>query len=502
MEFEKLIKLLQQSEQSTAHHAFSEVNRLIEGLTRQRSIIAGISYVGITRFLHYAAMAISAEDVKVNGKKTNYYAVDYTKLTNEFVGLENQLSPHCNVYVNTNKCPEPMIKKFASGAESQGVKKPFFYSSILLFILYMGTSQDFKTAHSERWNYLKANLPKEDLALPAKIYRLIESKLTSGQTIPESSVTSYPARVHFDIDLLNHQKFERFYDSVSYRGFEISELEEKFRPKSHYPDDHVGAQFIIYRAKNSDPNTLIKSYLWISATPPEKRHNDIPAFQFSHFYELKNEAHSRKFSSGKVLPLEHGVFFLGGQRFENMERRPFASIKAISVDWAPINNRDKVIPILIMGTNAKGKHIVTRGAMRATPFNHSKKNDLDEVALHDLKGNLLKDLEAECKLLARNEKEKVGNLATKNKHAFLSSDREKLQKCAEDFGNEILKMTNNAPSADESWIVPEGYYKSGGRNPEALDKSKFLQMNKMEFYRGTERFTLFGSLRFGPINNQ
>ncbi|MEJ1992393.1 MAG: hypothetical protein P8X50_12025 [Maritimibacter sp.] len=251
----------------------------------------------------------------------------------------------------------------------------------------------------------------------------------------------------------------------------------------------------------------MKSFLAISE--PSGVFQDKDAYAFSHIYVPPSPTGQKRFSGGKVIPLQDGVYLVGGQRPYSTDRQgvPFSSIKVIASRWHDLDRGHKIFPALTMSTNYLGVPIVGRAAIRATPIGHSEKIDLGSVDLSDLRNDLLKDM--------KKEKDFVDSLSGKGEDfrsladSFLTYESE--SKIAQ-YAKEIINIVNNGPGKSDLWDAPIDFKKPvkvrGKETHQRLTKdtlrsaiSEAMQIGMADEYRDADSspFDFWKNLRFGPL---
>jgi hypothetical protein len=133
------------------------------------------------------------------------------------------------------------------------------------------------------------------------------------------------------------------------------------------------AHLVCYRSQRARPTLLIKSFLAIVPPGTGDNHSGLPRnHTFSHFYQVDSRTTNKRATVGVVLPMAHGLYFIGGQHtvVKGQASVPsnFPALKVIAIPWQAIEQRRSVIPALALSTNKGELHIVSRVALTPTMF--------------------------------------------------------------------------------------------------------------------------------------
>jgi len=250
----------------------------------------------------------------------------------------------------------------------------------------------------------------------------------------------------------------------------------------------------------------MKTFLTLS---PPRLHNDgANNAVFSHFYRPPNEKRpdKLKFGSGKVLPLDNGVYLVGGQKpwAPVNDQRPFASLKVITFEWLDIEQCHPWMTVVVMGNNYRGRNFVSRAVARVTPLQHHLDADLGSVKLTNLLSNLEADYERERSFIN-------GEFASATDNQQWTGDNARnfqSEEIMENVAHYIRRNTNNNPRRSSIWGVSEGFTRDSEENVEHLTKAKLesviedslvSKQNKFVNEDG-ESYQIWESTRFGPLS--
>ena len=290
------------------------------------------------------------------------------------------------------------------------------------------------------------------------------------------------------------------------------------------------AHLVVYRGRRANPDQLIKTMLvlkWRRRNPNDVmdvRHHTL------HLYRAPRDAGANAWATpGWAVPLEAGLFIVGGQRTDPMAKRrpqrgraeasePFRAIEVLYFPWRALEERSLFTGIALT-VNDAGTPVVARICARATPLDESDIDPTSEpflrlgsVPLADLAANLEKDRVAEESLLAPHE-DRAGTVPgagrVKGRSALTEDELSDLRdrffapfhEAGSDQGlaGQIAQMCNNDATA---WTVPPGTTNRMGRATVAavgvnLDKA-FKQWTKSD---GTD-FNPLHDLRHPPLGSK
>jgi hypothetical protein len=247
-----------------------------------------------------------------------------------------------------------------------------------------------------------------------------------------------------------------------------------------------GSHFVCYRCGQNSPGSVIKSYLVISTPRPGRDYHT-----FAHFYRVPSLGAQSRVSTGFVVPMEQGVYLVGGQRpaASGPHYAPFRALEAIALSWRDLDIPETLFGGLIMSSNYEQQQIVGRIALRATPIAHSEDfvRPLDRIALSKLADDIGGDMELEVSL--------PGGSFTRGS--------------AKAQAAEVLELTNNVSKA---WQVPPQFRRvaSDDNGPLTLDRGYIEhQLGVIFGHKDAPRyvsaadehhaFEFFSDIRFGMI---
>lgn len=419
-------------------------------------------------------MSLSEDARSKRALRTNYNVprwTDVSKRVNEFATEANGV---ISDYLFST-FSDSMIGQFATwSSRKNGAADEGFYITICLYIIH---ASDSGLLDNE---YFQSCIPARERQLPSFLKDFILSKLGSAMMLESPRVT---ARPRFNIEKANNERLK----NIAQRF--ISEVDDC-------------AHMVIYRPNDADPNSLVKTFLAIS--PPERVSPPKLSFQFSHILKPERGSSSNRFSSGKIIPLEEAIYFVGGHKPWMIPKKatdaPFSGLKILVFNWSDMEKLHPIIPGLAISTNAKGKPISSRIAGRMTPLAHHDDISLKSVKLEKLNDDLTDDYFRELEAIARSDLYK----ANRTFFSLHSSDPEDVDNHIVEACSDILKFTNNGPADGLSWDVPPGYKSSRGKAKKELSRDLIgLALTNNNFnYKNEdgEKFNLWTDTRFGVLD--
>lgn len=445
----------------------------------------GLSSNRLARIILFYAITCSDIAKRSSSRKTVSTNVakwkDLAQEINDFsAGVSSEVSSlFCKDFGDDN------IGQFATLAgRKRGVQKKYYYSTLLFFVMHLQETGRFSDELFGRF------ASKDDKGFIANSLRVVSNTLDEG--LPTIAAEPHrEVRVRINVKEENFKKYQAFHHRFDFGGATRSE--------SH---------FVVYRTMRSNPTSVIKSFLAISE--PSGIYQDKDAYAFSHIYVPPNATGEKRFSGGKLLPLDDGVYLVGGQRPYSRARRgvPFSSIKVLALRWHDLERGHKLFPVLTLSTNYRGVPIVSRAAIRVTPVSHSSKLKLGKVDLGNMIDDLRSDLEVEKEFISKQNLENVAKAAAMD--SFLTGmDGGAIA----DFSKELIKIVNNGPGRGERWDAPVDFSKQvkQGQKQQELrltkDALRSAVSNAMQAGMAADEykdadgtpFDFWSHLRFGPI---
>jgi len=261
----------------------------------------------------------------------------------------------------------------------------------------------------------------------------------------------------------------------------------QFFENSAYGEDDC-AHFICYRPQLSDPSGIVKSFL---AILPPQRNGMRRNFTFTHIYSADPDFVEIRKSTGVVLPMTSGLYFIGGQQLRSRRDETsspgFRTLKVIAVPRLPIERRQDIIPALCLSTNNREQLIVSRLALRRTVATDDRSANIGIMKWANLSADLqgLVDLEIAAQQVATN-----GGIPVRFQHN---------QPLAAQI-RRIWATMNNCPA-----VSTEGFFQkstkrrlNGGMAKELLEAA-FQTDGEAEYIDSTGNGLTWENLRFGPL---
>jgi hypothetical protein len=391
----------------------------------------GLSSNRLARIILFYAITCSDIAKRSSARKTVSTNVpkwkDVAQEANNFsAGVANEISSvFCEEFGDDN------IGQFATLAgRKRGVQKKYYYSTLLFFVMQL---QETGRLSDDLFGRFAS---KDDKGFIANALRVISNTFDEG--LPTMAAEPHrEVRVRINVKEANFKKYQDFHQRF--------DLGNATKSESH---------FIVYRTMRSNPTSVMKSFLAISE--PSGIYQDKDAYAFSHIYVPPNATGEKRFSGGKLLPLDDGVYLVGGQRPYSRARRgvPFSSIKVLAFRWHDLERGHKLFPALTLSTNYRGVPIVSRAAVRVTPISHSSKLKLGKIDLGHILDDLRADLEVERQFI--NERGLDDSAKSIEMDIFLAGMGDE---GIVDFSKELIKVVNNGPGQGERWDAPVDFSK-------------------------------------------
>lgn len=492
--FEKFISEFKAVEPAKRKQVMDDAQRDLRLCISGKDRFNGLTYSVISRlYCHYAMSIADQKRLDKIGASTinSPQWKDLSEEINAFVrGLPDELREHCY--------NQPLSGNDVAAFATFAVRKKGSYKAGLpmTFVLFLCSLKDNDALKRE---YLRLMLNLEERQVPNRLLNALSSRLelpgAQGDVVKPTLGLS-----------LNFEVQQDHYDEMS-----------SFVRSFVHGEDGCG-HMVVYRPMRSDPNKIIKSFIAIS--PPERARDDKHSFVFTHIYKAPKAGGMTRIGSGKLLPLEQGLYFVGGQKPKadrhslGSNRTPFTSMKVLAIRWVDIRAGHSVIPGLVMSTNYTGKLISSRAAIRLSPAQKSDVLDLKPFSASELLENLEKDIEVEKKAIEhvmKGEPEQKTAWHYENTRRFgahLTSDNE--EECHEllsEIEREIAKYSNNAPNSPSDWRVPDGFVREQGRRSDTLDDTELMAAiggslkgtSGSTYEKEGEKFDLWTHVRFAPL---
>lgn len=301
----------------------------------------------------------------------------------------------------------------------RGSGKRHFYSAMALFVI-----DQFETGQMES-EFIEYVTPGAEMNFARDMSDFI-LRVVAASNDADAAETGQDAK---------HEKHEFPIINVGYTVYPS----EFIRFFHHFASPHDGcAHFICYRPGFTHPGEFVKSFLAI--LPPAKRINTA-SYGFAHIYKVPSLGDQRRISLGEVLPLEGGLYLVGGQRqmAEINERTlPFKTLKVVALPWHPIEVQEKIFGGLVMSSTYHTRHMVSRLALRATSTWHSDHAKLGAVTLRQLNEDIAGDMSAEAQHYVAND-----------------GQSERFGVDPEAATKRIIDLCNNDPV---NWEAPHGFF--------------------------------------------
>lgn len=468
--------------------ALDELNRALKP-NPEVSLQGLRSYTSSTlaRFLQYFALTKMLEkpgrrgsDRPPKGATYELLSARYDKFEKQFntnIGQGSRLIPSLHTGTVRDFCS---FHTFSTGSDTER-----FYSGLALFVVDLAEQGEFRS------DFFMRVLPVSEVAFPNEVGAwLLErsadilagvSKVESTENDPPIKSENLSVSVNFDYSRNNKRELDQFISE-----FQIEELDKC-------------AHFICYRPRLSEPRELIKTYLTIKPSWASHGVSQSENTNFNHFYAAPGRRNHQyhRISNGRVVPLDEGVYLVGGHKLRNRDRIPFRSVEIISLEWSYLKNLQAVFPALMISANNRDTHLATRLALRATPLHHSTKVSIGAIGVEELADDIRKDLVAEARLI---EEDQIAGYFERQ-HLSQPDD-------ADSIAERILEFCNNLPP---KWRLDSEYLASSDTETKPLTPSQieakleevFGSDENPAYFRDDGRpFAFWSSIRFGVLSSK
>lgn len=469
---------------------FSKLNLGLKDGIAKRKPFLGVDCILFARLVYQIALSFGDSHRLGSGSSTTN-APKWNILADKIQSFVDNLPEFvqdncCSIISKTN------LSQFASLAtRKQGLGHKHYYSTIALFVCQFSQTDEFQS------EYLKLVLTNEERNLPGRLFAAAKSLIdgTENDNTEKEAMDhpSFGVSLSFEVEQNHKSDVDSWVDSFSFGRDQC-------------------AHMILYRPMRKNPERLMKSFLAIS--PPKRLDHHKDSHAFTHVYNPPTRAGNTRLGYGKIIPLEHALYFVGGQRAKVDDknplgnRRPFSSMKIIAFNWTDIKARHSLIPGLAISTNYDGEVISSRIFGRITAFDESSMVDLKNFSANDLVKNLKKELKSERKHIEHclddsSEDRELWNLH--NAERFIGSQNDE---DLEELAQSILKGCNNNPASETGWQTPFGYVRPSEKGQSVLNRdlltgelSQCLLSSEGEsFTRDGQQFSLWTDIRFSPLN--
>lgn len=476
-----LLTRLSKASGSDLKLCFSTMNDEIKSSLQIKGSADGVTAAPMARLLLLITLGISDDERIASAGTIKLNTVKWTSLAKDISNFVETLPTEVRTTCcHQAKYTDDTIAAFATlSSRVQGSGAPFFYSTILLYLISYASSGGLNS------NYLNTLVSREDRIFIANAAFAIQDRLNfSYRTGNNIDVVSISQRFFVDRGLQT--------DLATFaRNFTVPNAKRKIT---------CGFQFAIYRPMKSNPDNLIKTFA--ALYDQADGFLDANGFTYSHFYQPPSADGQMRFSRGKAIPLNDAVYFIGGQRPLSDHRgpMPYNSLKVMAIRWSDIRKNHLIFPMLVMTTNYDGKIMVSRAAGRLTPIDHSDDARLSSMSVSKLASSLAEDASHE-KGWIMNRDDIDDDVKKRLCQTFpLTKDRADIDRIAK----LILYYSNNDPHKESGWCVPAGF--KNKRSPLTTDSLRALvgqatgesDGNPFKNEAG-DVFNLWDHSRFGPL---
>ncbi len=460
-----------------------------------------IAFSALSRFIYYLALAAAERSRSRSNKLRPRWSA--------IIGPYNKMRSATGDIFPEMDSDDRLANFCLFMSRRRGTTTARFYAGLALFAVLAEEECEFDTP------FRRTLSPKGEADLAHQIRRVFD-KIFAECAAEAAGAPAMPAapteasHAHPEIRL-----------GFAYRPQKLAEL-EAYRSRFESPIEHH-AHFVIYRPSRSDPDRLMKSFLAIGPARRDEAAGTerLDVFRFVHIYEPPEGVAGRaqRISLGRVVPLEDGVYLIGGQRDEHADRQPFKTLKTIALPWQALQRRDNVLNGLVMSSNYDGLHLVSRAAIRATPIPYAREIELGGVKSRDLAGDLRADAEAEQSAIAAALA--AGSVLAPDwaaRFPLFLPEGEKLDELLANQTRLILDLCNNSPKPDIGWEIGPGFDPVTRSRHDGMltknriglklesefgseDRSKYARKAEPAVGLESETFSFWSSIRFGPLTH-
>ncbi|MEM9898561.1 MAG: hypothetical protein AAF742_04195, partial [Pseudomonadota bacterium] len=483
---DNLCNLAADLEKDKLERILEDYNEKLKLLVSEGQSFGKVDYPKLARHVQYIAIAI-AQDRHKQSNKSDGERSGRTASTSAgskgpaWTDISNAIESFCTNKAEAfkdllpKKVTPDRISAFANfRSMGTAVSLPNFYVALVIYLI-----DAEETGEIDR-DFFKWAIPQRERDLPKYLFEDLSAALRS-EVYEEDGDPNHEITVNFNIKRSNTDDFSNYFDR-----FAFSEEGRLF--------------MVLYRPMKTKPASLMKTFLSISRHPQERH-----GFGYAHFYEPVDGTDQTRFSGGKVLPMQNGLYLAGGQKPQTNDGRadlPFHALKTMAFRWTDLNNNRPLLPGLVMSTNFSGDQLVSRMVARVTPIDHSRSLELREVANTDLVSNLRADLKKEATLIASAADEKAP--FHENGPNFPTFEK---QDALESLADRILALTNNSPNPNSGLAVSAGFSKKSGRRTTTLTNARLGTILEEAFDDGPDSFKdsddasydFWHDTRFAPI---
>ena len=484
-----LSSLAEELEETKLGKILEDFNDLLRTLATKRTTHGKLDYPKLARHILYLATAIAEDKNNRRTRRSKSRSPEEDGQEQAIKGPAwmdvaraiNELCVSLNGAFN-DKLPTALTNDnmgaFGSfRTTASGLKASNSYVAIALYIIHADESGEMERS------FFKFAVPQRERDLPKILFEELRAALGS-ETTKDDADPNHEITVNFNIKKSNTDNFARYFDQYTFT-------------------DDGRMHLVVYRPMRTKPTSLIKTFCSIS-----RHRQEAHSFGFAHFYEPIDGSEQNRFSAGKVLPMENGLYLAGGQKPQVTEGRtdqPFHSLKTLAFRWAEINNNQPLLPGLAMSTNYSGQQLISRVVARVTTIPHSDDIKLQEVPNNSLVANLKADMELELELMKDAEDNKA-----KFHENIANFPRSTDIKALESAAAKILSLTNNRPSQSSGFGVPDGCSYVSGRRKSTLTTSRLETIiedamstsDQSCIKEGDEPYDFWADTRFGPLTIQ
>jgi hypothetical protein len=462
-----------------AKAVFDDLNRSFKAAAKKGSVERIYNYYALSRWLYHYALSLGEQERqgRATSPKPSYEAV--VKQYRAFVDGEagKQFGA---VWANFESDD---LRRFCTHeSRRRGSHTPRFYISLAILALFLDEN-------AESLDLIECATPSSERALLDRLHRGICSSLNTaaykmGKEPPVPEIRPPSARV-------NPEVFVRF--DYEHSNMELlSSFVDRLRIEA---DNH--AHFYVYRSRKRRPTQLMKSFLAIKEYEPSSAPSKSRNFQFTHVYQPPRDVpnQSQKLAMGRVVPMENGIYLVGGQRRRSSRLTPgtvparavFHSLHIIYIPWVELREERSVIYGMGLLPNNEGMLLAAKLALIPTGVERGDQANLGSIDLTSLASDLEQSMMAECE-----------------GQAFpLAAPDIDLRFVAQ----HVADFCNNDPGGQNGWDVSNTFKSSSSGSSltraqiEHELSSVFGSTGAPKYVADEEGvFEIWKSLRFGPLS--
>jgi hypothetical protein len=373
-----------------------EINRLIRNTGGKPATVDELPMAALARRIYLFGLLLGIKGKRDRGVKSGPPSPQHQKLEEQLDAFADELRINGFGRITDHSKTVEYFCTHKVAEEGTGVEG--FYALAALYI-YGAEAR----GHFDPTSY-RHYVPENEVALAYDIElffcRCLNDEARShGERRPFPDIP--PARPESDL-----KRVPFFYLQHREHGEKASRLVAQFQTP-RLPDGSFGdgnAHFILFRGRRSKATDLMKSFLVLKPLVVSRRDSRIQHHPTFHLYQApKNVGGATWATPGRILPLQPGIFIIGGQHSQPLASRsgavrdagtPFRAIELLFFPWEEIDS-SPLAGGLAMSVNKDGELLIGRICARPTLLQRVDDVRAGAVDLKGLEADIADDLEAE-----------------------------------------------------------------------------------------------------------